>query len=130
VIAGTAVVCVEDLAPDRLERAKQQVTGGLASVGFSGMVQHSQYTFECAGWADAANVGPTVFMGPDGLLTALRRRGLEPAVALAGPFSPVAPEDVDNPLETPSLKSAVTLDNGPLLLGVSLCQGRSSSARW
>ena len=60
-LTGTAVICPEDLAPDRAEHANEQVTGGLARVGISGMVQHSEYTFECAGWVGAANVRPNLF---------------------------------------------------------------------
>ena len=61
-IAGTAVVYAEDLGADRAERAKEQVTRVLAYVGIGGMVQHSQYTFECAGWVGAANVRPNRFL--------------------------------------------------------------------
>ena len=60
-LAGTVVVLPEDHLADRAERAKQQVTEGLAQVWISGMVQHSEYTFECAGWVGAANVRPNLF---------------------------------------------------------------------
>lgn len=75
-IAGTAVVCPEDLAADRAEHAKEQVTGGLAYIGISGMVQHSQYTFECAGWVGAANVRPNRFLVPAGSSTSALDAGL------------------------------------------------------
>jgi hypothetical protein len=67
-IAGTPVVYAEDLGADRAEHAKEQVTGGLAYVGIGGMVQHSQYTFGCAGWVGAANVRPNLFPPLDWLL--------------------------------------------------------------
>jgi hypothetical protein len=60
-LTGAVVVCPEDLVADRAEHAKEQVTEGLAPVGISGMVQHSEYTFECAGWVGAANVRPNLF---------------------------------------------------------------------
>lgn len=60
-LAGTVVVLPEDHRADRAEHAKEQVTEGLAQVGISGMVQHSEYTFECAGWVGAANVRPNLF---------------------------------------------------------------------
>lgn len=55
------VVCPEDPAADGAEYAYEQVTEGLAQVGISGMVQHSEYTFECAGWVGAGNVRPNLF---------------------------------------------------------------------
>lgn len=61
-IAGTAVLCLKDLASDRAEHANEQVTGGLAQIGISGMVQHSEYTFVCAGWVGAANVRPNLLL--------------------------------------------------------------------
>jgi hypothetical protein len=63
-LAGTVVVLPEDHRADRAEQAKKQVTEGLAQVGISGMVQHSEYTFECAGWVGAANVRPNLFSLP------------------------------------------------------------------
>ena len=60
-LAGSVVVRPEDLVADRAEYAYEQVTEGLAQVGISGMVQHSEYTFECAGWVGAANVRPNLF---------------------------------------------------------------------
>src|SRR5438874_590650 len=60
-LTGTVVVRPEDLVADRAEYAYEQVTEGLAQVGISGMVQHSEYTFECAGWVGAANVRPNLF---------------------------------------------------------------------
>jgi hypothetical protein len=48
-VAGPAVISFECLAADPVEQAKEQLTVGLAYVGISGMVLHSQYTFECAG---------------------------------------------------------------------------------
>ena len=60
-LAGSAVVRPEDRVADSTEHAKEQVTEGLAQVGISGMVQHSEYTFECAGWVGGANVRPNLF---------------------------------------------------------------------
>jgi hypothetical protein len=48
---------------------------GLAYVGISGMVQHSQYTFECAGWVGATNVRPNRFFVPAGSSTSSLRFG-------------------------------------------------------
>jgi hypothetical protein len=81
-LAGTVVILPEDHRADRAEHAKGQVTEGLAQVGISGMVQHSEYTFECAGWVGAANVRPNLFWLLGCFLPPALSRGRVPLLSL------------------------------------------------
>jgi hypothetical protein len=124
-ITGTAIVCPEDLAADRAEHAKEQVTRGLAYVGISGIVQHSQYTFECAGWVGAVtSAQPFLFSASSSVLPEVQGQ------ARAGFVSCFRLGREVTVQEHCRQRSTTVLDNGPLHLGVSLCLIQGSTPHW